>query len=157
MKAFVIIDVQNGLMEKNLYEKEKFINNINKEIIERQKQNDRIIFIQHNSKKLKCGTFDWELFSKLQRSKDEIIIQKKHGDSFKDTKLKQILTKNEITDVIISGLVSHGCVYYTCKSGIENGFNVKVLKNGHTNWLKNAKEKITEVNNNLIEIGVELV
>jgi nicotinamidase-related amidase len=62
-----------------------------------------------------------------------------------------------IDEIIICGLVSHGCIFYTCKSGIENGFNIKLLKNGHTNWLKDAENKIYEVNNELVKIGIELI
>jgi hypothetical protein len=54
-------------------------------------------------------------------------------------------------------LVSHGWVYHTCKSGIENGFNVKLIKDGHTNWLNNAEEKINEVNNSMMEMGVTII
>ena len=65
--------------------------------------------------------------------------------------------ENEINDIIICGLVSQGCVYHTCKSGIENGFNVKILKEGHTNWLKNAEDKIIEINKELKNMGIELL
>ena len=157
MKALIIIDVQNGLMEKNLFNKDEFIQTINKAISKASKENNPILFIQHNSKTLENGKHDWQLFPQLTRPKNEIIIQKKHGDAFKDTGLKQILEKKNIKEIIICGLVSHGCVLYTCKTAKEYGFTVKLLKNGHTNWLKNAEEKILEVNKKLESIGIEMV
>ena len=157
MEALIVIDVQNGLLNKNLFKKDEFVSNINKTIIENRNRSNLIIIIQHNSKPLETGTENWQIYSKLERSKNEIIIQKKHGNIFENTNLKQILVETGIKDIIICGLVSHGCVYYSCISGIKNGFNVKIIENGHTNWLKNAEEKIIEVNNNLKNIGVELI
>jgi len=148
MEALVIIDVQNELMKKDLFKKEEFLQNINKAIIENRKNNNLIIFIQHNSKSLIKGSNDWEICSGLNINKNDIIIQKKHGSAFNETNLKQILIENNIKNIIICGLVTNGCVYFSCKDGIENGFNVKIIKNGHTNWLKDAEDKINEVNKN---------
>ena len=157
MEALIIIDVQNRLVNKELFKKKEFILNINKAIIENRKKNNAIIFIQHNSKTLKNGSYDWEIYSELIKHKEDIIIQKKHGDAFNNTNLKQYLNKNIIKNIIICGLVSHGCVFYTCKSGIKNGFNVKIIKNGHTNWLKEAEDKINEVNIELENMGIKLI
>ena len=157
MEALIIIDVQNGLMNKDLFNKEEFLQNINKAIIENRKNNNLIIFIQHNSKSLIKGSNDWEIYSGLNINKDDIIIQKKHGSAFNETNLKQILIENNIKNIIICGLVSNGCVYISCKDGIENGFNVKIIKNGHTNWLKEAEDKINEVNKKLEDMGIILL
>ena len=156
MEALIIIDVQNGLVNKNLFNKIIFLENINKAIIENTKKNNLIIFVQHNSTTLKTGTKDWEIYSGLIQN-NNIIIQKKHGDAFQNTKLNNILLEKNIKEIIICGLVSNGCVFYTCKSGIENGFNVSVIKNGHTNWLKDAENKIIEINNKLENIGVKVI
>ena len=157
MEALIIIDVQNGLVNKKLFKKEEFIQSINKAIIQNKKENNAIIFIQHNSKTLENGSYNWEIYSELIKHKEDVIIQKKHGDVFKNTNLKQYLDKNIIKNIIICGLVSHGCVFYTCKSGIENGFNVKILKHGHTNWLKDAENKINTVNKELENMGIKII
>ena len=157
MEALIIIDVQNGLVEKNIYEKEHFLENINKAIIENRNKNNSIIFIQHNSKTLKNGSNEWKIYSGLNKNEKDIIIQKKHGSAFKETNLKQLLNENKIKNIIICGLVSNGCVYFSCKDGIENGFNVKLIKNGHSNWLKDAENKKNEVNNELENIGIKIV
>ena len=157
MEALIIIDVQTGLVNRKLFKKDEFLQNINKAIIDNRKVNNRIVFIQHNSKVLKNGSNEWELSSKLDKSKDDIIIQKRHGDAFFNTDLKQYLTVNKIKNIIICGLVSHGCVFYTCKSGLENGFKVKLIKNGHSNWLKDAENKINNVNRELENMGIILI
>ena len=155
MEALIIIDVQNEIVNRNLFKKEEFIENINKAIIENRKANNVIIFIQHNSKTLVRESYNWEIYPELLKRNNDIIIQKKHGDAFKNTNLKQYLKENKIKNILICGLVSHGCIFYTCKSGLENGFNVKIIKNGHTNWLKDADEKINEINKELENMGIK--
>ena len=157
MEALVIIDVQNGLMNKNLFKKEEFLQNIDKAIFENRKRNNLIIFMQHNSKTLKKGSNEWEIYSGLNINKNDFIIQKKHGSAFNETNLKQILIENNIKNIIICGLVSNGCVYFSCKDGVENGFNVKIIKNGHTNCSKNAEDKINEINKKLEYMGIILL
>jgi len=157
MEALIIIDVQNGIVSKDLFKKEEFIENINKAIIENRNANNTIIFIQHNSKTLVKGSYDWEIYSELLKHNNDIVIQKKHGDAFIDTNLKQYLEENKIKNIFICGLVSHGCIFHSCKSGLENGFNVKIIKNGHTNWLKNAEEKINEINKKLEKMGIKII
>src|SRR5215510_14329281 len=115
MEALIIIDVQNGLVNKNLYKKDIFLENVNKTIIENRNKNNLIIFVQHNSKTLKNGSNEWEIYSELNKNGNDIIIQKKHGSVFNETNLKQILIENKIKNIKICGLVSNGCVYYSCK------------------------------------------
>lgn len=69
------------------------------------------------------------------------MIQKKHGDAFQDTDLKATLTDFGITSITVGGLVSHGCVKATCLVGLLEGFEISLLKNGHTNWNKDAGKK----------------
>jgi nicotinamidase-related amidase len=156
-KALIIIDVQNGLMNKNLYKKEEFIQILDKAIIENKTENNEIIFIQHNSETLRTGSKEWEIYSEIFKEMDVNIIQKKHGDAFKNTELKHFLNEKGIIEITICGLVSHGCVFHTCINGIKKGFIVKLLKNGHTNWLKEAERKINEVNEELEKMGIELL
>jgi len=157
MEALIIIDVQNGIVNKDIFKREEFIQNVNKAIIENREKGNLIIFAQHNSKTLKNGTNDWKLYAELKTSKKDIIIQKNHGNAFNNSELKQILIDKNIVDIIICGLVSQGCVLHTSISGIENGFNVRLIKNGHTNWLKNAEERIQEINNELEKMGVQII
>ena len=157
MEALIIIDVQNGLVRKDLYNKELFIATVNKAIEVNRKNNNLIIFVQHNSKLLENGTNNWEICTRLNQSEKDIVIQKQHGDAFKKTNLKNILNENNISTITICGLVSHGCVLYSCKGGIKSGFSVKLIKNGHTNWSNEAEKKIIDVENELQNLGVTIL
>ncbi|MFW6371713.1 MAG: hypothetical protein ACOC10_10985, partial [Bacteroidota bacterium] len=69
-----------------------------------------------------------------------------HGNAFQNTDLKTTLVDYGIYSITVGVLVSHGCVKATCLGGLSEGFEISLLKNGHTNWNKDADAKILEVN-----------
>ena len=55
------------------------------------------------------------------------------------------------------GLVTHGCVAATSLGGLKNGFGVRLLRNGHSLWGKDAEAKIASTEAELAEKGVTIV
>jgi hypothetical protein len=51
--------------------------------------------------------------------------------------------------------VSHGCVRATCLGGAALGLRVALLKDGHSNWAKDAGKKIDAVERELAAAGIE--
>lgn len=157
MKALILIDIQNGLTKKRTLHNEKlFFDTINNAIKNYREADSKIIFAQHNNKQLKYNSTDWEIDKRIDKQEIDIVVQKKHGNAFQKTDLKQILLDNKIKTITIGGLVSHGCVKATCLDGLSEGFEILLLKNGHTNWNKDAESKIAETENELINTGVSL-
>ena len=157
MKALILIDIQNGLIIKRTLHNEKlFFDSINNAIKNYRESGSKIIFVQHNNKQLKYNSFDWEIDERIDKQEQDIVVQKKHGNAFQKTDLKHILLENKIETITIGGLVSHGCVKSTCLGGLSEGFEISLLKNGHTNWNKDAERKIIESENELIKKGVLL-
>ena len=155
MKALILIDIQNELTKKKpLYNEDLFLDTINSAIKAYRISDSKIIFVQHNNNQLKNGTFNWEIDQRIDKHDNDIIVQKNHGNAFKKTDLKQILLDFNIDSITIGGLVSHGCVKATCLGGLAEGFNTLLLKNGHTNWSKDAQIKITATESMLNKNGV---
>jgi nicotinamidase-related amidase len=145
MKALILIDIQKGLTKnKSLYKERLFFDSINSAIKEYRDSDSKIIFVQHNNKQLKNGSSDWEIDERVQQQENDITIQKKHGNAFLKTPLKELLLDSQIKHITIGGLTSHGCGKATCIGGIAEGFKTSLLKNGHTNWNKDAETKISE-------------
>ena len=157
MKALILIDIQNGLTKKKtLYNESIFFDTINSLIKSYRDSDFKIIFVQHNNNQLKNGFSDWEIDNRIDKHENDCVIQKKHGNAFQDTALKEILTDFGISSITVGGLVSYGCVKATCLGGLSEGFEVSLLKNGHTNWNKDAAIKISETENELVNGGVLL-
>jgi GrpB-like predicted nucleotidyltransferase (UPF0157 family)/nicotinamidase-related amidase len=155
MKALILIDIQNGLTKKKILHNERvFLDSVNSAIKAYRASDFKIIFVQHNNNQLQNGSSDWEIDSRIDKQENDYVIQKKHGNAFQDTDLKVTLADFEINSIIIGGLVSHRCVKATCLGGLSEGFEISLLKNGHTNWNKDAHTKILETERELIKNGV---
>ena len=157
MKALILIDIQKGLTKKRmLYNESLFFDTINNVIKNYRDSDSKIIFAQHNNKFLKYGTYDWEIDERIDKQEKDIVLQKKHGNAFQGTALKQIIHDFNIKSITIGGLASHGCIKATCLGGISEGFETFLLRNGHTNWNKDAESKIKETEDELINKEVLL-
>ncbi len=157
MKALILIDIQNGLTKKKMLHNERvFLDSVNAAIKAYRDSDFEIIFVQHNNNQLKNGSSDWEIDSRIDKQQNDCVIQKKHGNAFQDTDLKTRLARFEINSITVGGLVSHGSVKATCLGGLSEGFETSLLKNGHTNWNKDADTKIVETETELIKIGVKI-
>jgi nicotinamidase-related amidase len=158
MKAILIIDIQSGLTtRKTLHNELNFIETVNSALEKIRNTENVVIFVQHNNKQLIKGGKDWEIDCRLARNREDITLQKQHGNAFKETDLKLILDSKNVKEIIVCGLVSHGCVKSTCIGGLNNGFITNLLKNGHTNWNKDAEIKISETELDLEKNGVKLI
>lgn len=157
MKALVLIDIQIGLTKrKGLFQKALFFDVINNAITLYRESNDMIIFFQHNNKQLVMDTEDWEIDNRINIKDDDIILQKQYGNVFENEELNTVLKNNNINEVLICGLVSHGCIKRSCIKAISKGYNISLLENGHTNWNKDAQQKIISTESKLKELGVKM-
>ena len=158
MRALLVIDIQNGLTKKrNLHDFSLFVHTRNYSINTFRERKDLILFVQHNNKQLKKFTNEWEIDDRIDKRDGDLTIQKFHGNTFCETNIEKILRETNITEIVVCGLVSHGCVKATCLGGLKLGFKTTLLKHGHTNWDKNAETKINLVETELIEKGVEII
>ena len=98
----------------------------------------------------------WQFHPDLNFREDDPLIQKIHGNAFKKTNLLQVLESRGIEDIVITGLVTQGCVKATCIGGKELGFRVILVIDGHSNYSKEAPKIILKWNQILDKEHVEL-
>ena len=85
------------------------------------------------------------------------IIHKQHGNAFEDTNLDELLKSKNITHLVVTGLVTHGCVKATCLGARDLGYEVLLVKDGHSSYSKDAARLIEEWNQKLSGQGCELI
>ncbi|MBN2389317.1 MAG: cysteine hydrolase [Anaerolineae bacterium] len=150
--ALLVIDVQQGLFEKStpIYKADELLENI-ATLVDRAHLNGvPVIYVQHSAAKhLVKGSAEWQLHLQLQPLRTDTIVHKLHGNAFEDTPLGEILHARNVTKVIITGLVTHGCVRATCIGAQELGYNVILVKDGHSSFSKKAADLIEEWNEKL--------
>jgi nicotinamidase-related amidase len=155
-RALLVVDAQTGLVAKDLHRKEAFLAAIADAIAAFRTSQDIVVFIRHEGAGLRRGTPEWEIFSGLDRRTEDPVVDKKHGNAFLRTGLSSILEEKGIRDVLACGLVSHGCVRATCLGGSALGLRTRLLKDGHSNWAKDAEKRIDAVERELASAGIEV-
>lgn len=158
--ALLVVDVQQGLFERStrVHNAGQMLANINKLIRRARELEIPVIFVQHqNENTLVRDSITWQLHPQIQPLEDELIIYKQHGDAFKDTQLQEELTRQQVSVLWVTGLVSQGCVRATSLGGIQRGYHVILVTDGHSTFSKGASGIIDKMNRALERAGAELV
>ncbi len=118
-KALIIIDIQNDYFENGAIE---LVNPIEASLKARKvldsfrEKNLPIVHIQHlsadptNMPIFVPGTFSSEIHENVKPLEGEKVIQKYYPNSFKETDLLDFLKANEVTELIVTGMMTHMCV-----------------------------------------------
>jgi len=156
--ALLVIDVQQGLFEKStpVYKAEELLEHINGLIEDAHRAEAPVIYIQHENKMLVKGSDDWQLHPRMHLSGAYCVIEKQHGNAFQETILDAALRSKGIIRVVITGLMTQGCVRATCLGAKALGYEVILAADAHSNYSKQAAELIVEWNQKLSAEGAEL-
>ena len=158
--ALLVIDVQQGLFHKStpIYRAEALLNTLAMLIDRAHAADTLVIYIQHASDKvLPFGSEDWQLHPRLHPGDGDLVILKQHGNAFEDTSLQAELIGRGVGRVIVTGLVTHGCVKATCLGALALGYAVVLAADGHSSYSRDAARLIEEGNRKLGEAGARVM
>ena len=158
--ALLVIDVQRALFTRPnpVYKAKQLIETINLMVDRSHLFGVKVIYIQHaNQSFLKEGTEGWKLHPGLSPGKADSLVQKKQGNAFLDTSLRSVLEARGIQNLLITGLVTQGCIGATCLGGLELGYRVFLVEDGHSNYNQEAAAVIKKWQKKLELSGVEIM
>jgi len=158
--ALLVIDVQKEQFEASspVYHADDLLKNINLLISKARQEDVPVFYVQHSADSyLKYGSDGWQLHPQIQPIAGEPIIHKRHPNSFEDTNLKDELTKRNVKTLVVTGLVSHGCVKATCLGALKEGYQVVLVSDAHSNFSKDALGMIEKWNQELGNKGALVV
>jgi nicotinamidase-related amidase len=150
--ALLVIDVQIGLFSKAtpVYQEQALLENINtlKELF--TGYDAAVIYIQHTNQKLLVkDSQNWQFHPQLHVDQTDCIIHKTQGNAFEGTGLKAELDAHGISTLVVTGLVTNGCVRATTIGGHDLGYRVILVEDGHSTYIKTAAKLIREWNHTL--------
>ena len=126
-KALLIIDIQKdyfpgGKME--LEEPVKAAENAASLLHAFRQSKETVIHVQHTSYHEGATFFlpnteGIEIHPLLTPIADEVVIPKNYPNSFKETKLEAYLRTNNITELVICGMMTHICIDTTVRRGSD--------------------------------------
>ncbi len=150
--ALLVIDVQQELFEKStpVYMADTLLDNINALVARAHRAGVPVIYVQHSSRAfLLTGSEGWQLHSRLKPLKKDLVIQKTHPSAFEGTALEEELQARKVRRLVVTGMVTHGCVKATCIDAQHRGYEVLLVQDGHSNFHKQAEKVIAEWNEKL--------
>jgi nicotinamidase-related amidase len=157
--ALLVIDVQMGMFAKSskVYLAEQLIRNISSLVRAAQKAGAPVIFIQHSGEKdLIYGTPGWQFHPDLLALKPDALVHKRHGNAFEETELDELLKARGVERLVVTGMVTHGCVKATTLGGLAAGYRVILVSDAHSSYSQKAEQLIVEWNAKLQQQGAGL-
>lgn len=158
--ALLVIDVQQALFEKStpVHHADELLQTVNDLIRRAREAGAPVIFIQHaNDSFLAKDSAGWQLHPALKPDACDLTIHKRHGDAFQDTTLRHELDSRAIRTLIVTGLVSEGCVRATALGGHKLGYHMVLVQDGHSSFHKQAASRIEEWNQKLADQGLDVI
>lgn len=143
------------MIEPKFYAMNTVISNLEKLISKARFKGIPIYYAQHHNPNgfPKYGSAEWELIPQIAPKNGDRIIHKTTPDIFLKTSLNQQLEEQEIERVVIGGIQSADCVDTSCRRAYSLGYDVVLIKDGHTTFdsqILNA-EQIIAHHNQVIE------
>lgn len=133
--ALLLIDIQNDYFEggtMTLVNTNQASENAKLLLGTFRNKNLPIIHIQHIA--IKPGatfflpnTAGAEIHKNVQPTATEKVIIKHFPNSFRETELLNHLSENEITDLVICGMMTHMCIDATTRAAKDFGFNCTLI------------------------------
>jgi nicotinamidase-related amidase len=134
--CLLLIDIQNDYFpggRMTLVDMEAAAANALKLLQAFRHAGSRIIHIQHVSR-AKNATFFLPKtrgvapHSLVAPLKGEVVVTKNYPNGFRGTQLFEILDKENITDLVCCGAMSHMCIDATVRAGFDLGFKCRVAE-----------------------------
>jgi nicotinamidase-related amidase len=158
--ALLVIDVQRALFKQStpIYQAEQLLNTICALVERAHLAGVPVFYIQHsNNRLLPAGTDGCRLHPRLSPEARDTLVQKKHGSAFEDTDLGRQFEDRDVGTVVITGLVTNGCVRATCLDAHRLGYRVILVGDGHSSYHKKAGKLIAEWNQKLGEKAAQVM
>lgn len=135
-QALIVIDIQNEYFENGalpLVNPVEASLNASKVIEHFRAKNLPIAHIQHVSANPELmpifveGTNGVEIHENVKPLDGEKVFQKYYPNSFRETGLLEYLKENDVTEVIITGMMTHMCVDATTRAAFDFGYKCTVI------------------------------
>jgi len=157
--ALLVIDVQQGLFEKShpIYQEDELLGKINALVEAAHRAGVPVFYVQHcDQTGLIEGSQPWKLHPGLRPLETDTFIFKEISNSFEGTDLDEKLKSMNVNHVVVTGLVTHGCVKNSCLGAKELGYRVTLVKDAHSNFSTDAARVIEKWNAKLGDEAIEL-
>lgn len=129
MEALLVIDVQNGIVDRKDFKKE--LGTIEKVIKDFKEKGNPVIFVRHLDDMEESPLYKYSTGSEIHpslREYAEHIIEKQTPSAFFKTKLATLLDALGIEHVFITGFNTEYCCMFTAIAAYDRGYKVTFIE-----------------------------
>jgi nicotinamidase-related amidase len=152
--AFLVVDTQVNMFNEELtvFQGDRILETIAALLDRARAQDATVIYLRNDGgpgEPDERGTCGWEIHPTVAPAVNEVIIDKTSPDGFENTTLKEELEKRGIEKLVIVGMQTELCVFVTSRRAALLGYEVIVVKDGHTTFdpeERTASETIDKYN-----------
>jgi hypothetical protein len=130
-RALVIVDMQVGVVQ-DAYDIDRVTSTIKTLIAKARHGGVPVVWVQDHGEGRAVDSEAWQLVEELEPAEGEARVGKAFGDAFADTELDDILAAEGVGEVVLVGAASEQCIRCTMHSAVVRGFDVALVKGGHT-------------------------
>jgi len=137
--AVMIVDVQLGMFDDSqpVHKGNELLVTIGTLISQARTAGVPLIYIQHDGGEhhpLRPDKPGWPIHPAIAPAKDDLVIHKRHPDSFQETDLQRELEIQGIKHLIVAGIQTEYCVDTTCRRAYSLGYDVILVQDAHSTW-----------------------
>lgn len=129
--ALMVIDVQNGVVA-DAHQPDAVVANIATLVDRARGEGVPVVWVQHSDEQLEKGSGPWELVPELKRREQEPLVHKSFADSFEDTDLEDVLAREGVGRLVVSGAQTDECIRSTIHGAFVRGYDVTLVGDAHT-------------------------
>ncbi|MDV8147819.1 cysteine hydrolase family protein [Arthrobacter sp. B10-11] len=129
--ALMVIDVQNGVVA-DAHQRDAVVANIATLVDRARGEGVPVVWVQHSDEQLEKGSGAWELVPELKRREQEPLVHKSFADSFEDTDLEDVLAREGVGRLVVSGAQTDECIRSTIHGAFVRGYDVTLVGDAHT-------------------------
>ncbi len=129
--ALLVIDVQNGVVEK-AHERDAVVANIAGLVEKAREKEVPVVWVQHFSDELAKGSDRWRIVPELVPGDAEPLIEKSYGDAFEDTTLETVLSDLGVGRLVVAGAQTDACIRSTLHGAFARGYDATLVSDAHT-------------------------
>lgn len=129
--ALLVIDVQNGVVEK-AHERDAVVANVGSLVEQARREDVPVVWVQHFSEELVKGSDRWRIVPELTPADAEPLVEKTYGDSFEDTALEQLLAERLVGHLVVTGAQTDQCIRSTLHGAVARGYDATLVGDAHT-------------------------
>ena len=156
----LVIDMQKGLVDEDLYDYESFTENVKKLIDAARNNNVEVIYFRHDAgpgSGFSAGDESFEIAEGFEPAPGEKVFDKTINSCFGNKEFKAYMKQQEDRRLMIAGLQTNYCIDATVKSAFERGYEVIIPEGSNSTFDNNYMTGETTVRYYNEDVWEELV